>query len=148
MTDVPTLVLDASVAAKWHLLDEDLLEEAMALRADYGQGRISVAMPDFARYEVANIFSVARQRGRLNATAARRAVADFQALGFTFLATQELILDAMGAVERFGCAFYDGLYVALAEQLGTALVTADERLMHRVQGKAPYVKWLGDYGNR
>ena len=146
MADAPTIVLDASVAAKWHLRDEQLVDEALTLRDDYGEGRISVAMPDYARYEVASIFSMAWQRGRLSAAAAHRAVADFEALGFAFFADQALILHGMSLAESLGCSFYDALYLALAEEMGTSVVTANERLVRRVQGKTSHVTWLGDYG--
>jgi predicted nucleic acid-binding protein len=39
-------------------------------------------------------------------------------------------------------AAYDGYYVALAENLGCDLWTADERLLRRLSGRAPFVKAL------
>ena len=145
MAEPAVLVLDASVVAKWHLQDEELQDEASALRAAFGAGRLAVFMPDLARYEVANLLSLAWQRERLTSAAARQAAQDFHALGISFVATPELILDAMIAVERFGCSLYDAVYVSLAEQLSCDLVTADDRLLHRLQGRAPWVRWLGDY---
>jgi len=145
MPDVPTIVLDASVAAKWHLRDEELVGEALGLRDDYAEGRLSVAMPDYARYEVASIFSMAQQRGRISSAVAQNAVGDFELLGFQFYADQALIVHALRLVESLACSFYDALNVALAEELGTLLVTADLRLVHRVAGKTSCVTWLGDY---
>ncbi len=43
MAEVPRYVLDASVAVKWHLDDEDHAEQALAVLADYESGRISLA---------------------------------------------------------------------------------------------------------
>jgi predicted nucleic acid-binding protein len=43
---------------------------------------------------------------------------------------------------------YDAYYVALAESLGCDLWTADRRLFDAVQGKLPFVRWVGDYGQR
>ena len=40
---------------------------------------------------------------------------------------------------------YDATYLALAELRRCEFWTADERLLNRVKGTLPFVKWLGDY---
>jgi predicted nucleic acid-binding protein len=42
-------------------------------------------------------------------------------------------------------AGYDAHYLALAEQLECAFWTDDRRLLRQLNGKVPYVNWIGDY---
>jgi predicted nucleic acid-binding protein len=145
MTDVPLVVLDTSVTAKWYLLDEELQVEALSVHAAFDQGRISVTMPDVARYELANALSVARKRGRIGEAEAQQAIANFLSWDFTYVGTDDLILAAVDAARRFDCALSDALYLALAESIGCDLVTADRVLLAKAHPAASWVKWLGDY---
>ncbi len=53
---VSALVLDASVAVKWHLKDEDYAAEAALLLEDFGQGELELVAPAQIRYEVPSAF--------------------------------------------------------------------------------------------
>ncbi len=139
----PVLVIDASVVVKWYLLDEDSAEDALALRSAFNEGRFSIAMPDVARYEVANALSVARRRRRISEAEARQAVADFLTWDFAYVGTDDLILSAVDVARRFDCALYDALYLALAETLACDFVTADRVLFEKAHPAASWAKWLG-----
>jgi predicted nucleic acid-binding protein len=145
MPDNLLLVVDASVIAKWYLTDEESSAAAVALRSAFSEGHVSIAVPDLMSYEVANAIHIARQRGRLGTHDVQHAVADLISWDFVYSGADELLVEGMDAARRFGCALYDAAYVALAEQLGCDLVTADQRLVHKLQPSAPWVKWLGDY---
>jgi excisionase family DNA binding protein len=54
MRDSSRYVVDASVAAKWDLNDEEYQDPAYALLIDYQEGRTQLIAPDHLRYEVAN----------------------------------------------------------------------------------------------
>jgi predicted nucleic acid-binding protein len=43
----------------------------------------------------------------------------------------------------YGRSVYDSSYLALAEQEGVDLITADERLLNSVQKDLPWVRWIG-----
>lgn len=145
MSSSAPLVLDASVTAKWYLLDEELQVEALSIHKAFDRGDVALLMPDVARYEVTNSLSVAWRRGRLSEPVARRALSDFLSWDFIYVATNELILTAIDAARNFDCALYDGLYLALAEMSGCDLITADRRLFAKTHMQAHWVKWLGDY---
>jgi predicted nucleic acid-binding protein len=55
-----------------------------------------------------------------------------------------LITSAYAVAGSYGCALYDGLYVALALRLGMQLITADRRLFSRVQ-QVPNTLWVSDW---
>ena len=58
----------------------------------------------------------------------------------------DLIVDALKIAIVQGITAYDACYLALAQQLGTPCVTADEKLARRLTSTTSNVRWLGDFG--
>ena len=77
------LVVDASVAAKWHLQDEDHAVQALLLLERFGRGEIELIAPSQIRFEVPSTFAVATigQRPRLTDSEARAAIEELLSLG-------------------------------------------------------------------
>lgn len=122
-------VLDASIAMKWYLPDEVHAEEATnALPAAFSQGHVTLLVPHHIYYEVANALRTAVNRGRVTEENARRALDDFLALELPAAIGIHLIGRGWNAAKVYSCAFYDGLYLALAEMLDAPLIHADRRL--------------------
>ena len=144
MPDLPLVVLDASVIVKWYLPGEQGAAEAARFQERYLSSIPRIVVPDVVRYEVANAVSVALRRGRISADDARQATADFLSWDFTYVGTNNLILAAADVAQRFDCAFYDALYLAVAETAGCDLVTADRGLFAKTHNHMSWVKWLGD----
>lgn len=138
------LVVDASVAAKWHLRDEELATEALAVLTRFVNGDLALLAPDHLRYEVASTLTVATlgARPRLQRPIAERAIAQFLSLGIETIGTNAVIRAAFPLVRQYGVAFYDALYLALSLDLGIPLITADRRFYQRVR-TLPDVIWLG-----
>jgi predicted nucleic acid-binding protein len=44
----------------------------------------------------------------------------------------------------YGRSIYDSSYLALADQEGIDLITADERLFNRVLKDLPWIRWIGN----
>lgn len=143
---VESLVVDASVAAKWHLQDEDEATEALALLARYAAGKLRLFAPEHIRYEVPSTIIAATlvTPPRLSPANAERSIATFLSLGIQTVNTDALIRAGFPLVRRYRIAFYDAVYLALAQELGVSLITADRKLYRRV-GELPEVIWLGDY---
>ncbi len=140
------LVIDASVAAKWHLSDEEYEEQALSILSSFAQGQVDLVAPGQIRYEVPAAIAVATRgrRPRLSREQGQEAIAEFLALGIKTVGDDDLVLAAYGLVHRYGCAFYDALYLALAQRLAVPFVTADAKLYHSVS-EVSGVRWLGDY---
>jgi predicted nucleic acid-binding protein len=139
-------VVDASVAVKWHLPDEDDADIAFALLDQFEQGEVDLLAPYHIRYEVGSAITVATLgRGpRLSRVEGELAIAEFLALQLQTRTDDALIPSAHALVHQHGCAFYDALYLALADRLQLPFITADRRLHQRI-GHLPNVVWLGDY---
>lgn len=140
------VVVDASVAVKWHLRDEDYAAESALLLQQYAQGEVELIAPTQINYEVASAISVATigQAPRLSLEQGREAIEEFLSLAIRTIAAPELILEAYPLVHQHGIALYDALYVALSLRLKTPLVNADRRLQQRA-GQLSNVVWIGDY---
>ena len=138
-------VVDASVALKWYLRDEEHVAEADRICSGYLAGQVDVIAPYYIRYEVASGLDMARVQGRLAADAVPRELANFLVLGVAQDPDgDELIMQSVRRAEAYGITSYDALYLALAEQLGLAFVTADRRLYQRIREHVPYARWIGN----
>jgi predicted nucleic acid-binding protein len=138
------VVLDASVAAKWFLprAGEPLAEEALALLRRYADGEIELIVPDLFWAEFGNVLWKAVRMGRVLEKAAVEALTDMLKARLPTVSGQELAEDALAIALSTGRPVYDAMYVALAVQKDSTLITADERLVNALATRWP-VKWLG-----
>jgi predicted nucleic acid-binding protein len=72
------VVIDASVALKWRLRDEEATLQADALLDDFLASKLDLFTPTLFDYEIANALKVAVTMGRLTENEALSAIADFQ----------------------------------------------------------------------
>jgi predicted nucleic acid-binding protein len=145
---LPRSIVDASVAVKWYLRDEDDLTAADTLLTDFREDRIQLVAPEHIRYEVPSAFRNAMRTNRLTLEQVRRAIAGFLAWPITTVRDDDVILAASDQAVRFGCSFYDGLYLALAESTQHPFVHADLRLRNALGTQFPLAIWLDDYASR
>lgn len=146
MRSADSYVVDASVAVKWHLVDEDDAEQALAIWRGFNNGEFALLAPEHIRYEAPNAISQAtlRSPARLTRDEGRQAVAEFLASGLTTFSDSDLIAATIPLVYEFGCAFYDAVYVALSQRMKRPFITADARLYQRVRLHTDTI-WIGDW---
>jgi predicted nucleic acid-binding protein len=128
---VNQVVLDASVVAKWFQTeDEDHVEVAQGLRSEYEAGKLTVLAPPLLTLELLN-------------SAARRWGWDEHQLVELAQTLEQISFERVDAdpvaVARWaarGLTAYDAAYVAVAEQTGATLVTADAEILARAPGVA------------
>lgn len=139
-----TYVLDASVAAKWMLPSkgESLHAEALTWLARHASSKLVLIVPDLFWIEVANVLWRAVRYARVTKTEAPWAMAELRERGVETMSTAKLIDAAFEIAVTYQRTVYDSLYIALAKEQKTYLVTADEKLANAVAAHLP-VKWLG-----
>jgi len=139
-----TFVLDASVAVKWAMpsAKEPQTHEAVELLKRYVRGEVDFVVPDLFWAEVGNVLWNGARRGRWNRSDAETGAADFIARGFVTVPSLALMPEALRLAFAYDRAVYDCLYVALAVQTKTEMITADERLANALAAHLP-LKWLG-----
>jgi predicted nucleic acid-binding protein len=91
----------------------------------------------------ANSRKGARQR-RWRQDEAEAVAADMRARDFATVSSARLLPEALRIAFAYDRSVYDCLYVALAVQSKTDLITADERLANSLAAHLP-VKWLGTF---
>jgi len=126
-------VVDSSVAAKWRLKDEDLVEEAELLLQRYMASKIQLVAPSLIRYELASVLEKARRLGRIGGDDVE------DSLRYLLGLAVHLDRDSNSLIERASVlaadltlSTYDATYVALAEDLDVTLVTNDRRIVDRL----------------
>ena len=137
-------VLDASVAAKWFLrVGEPLAAEALQLLKSYKAGEADFLVPDVFFAEFANILWKPQLRGRCDATLADAAILEVIGIGFPAFSSFSfsLIEAAIQIARAYQRTVYDCIYMALAVETRSEVVTADERLANSLPGLP--VVWLG-----
>lgn len=140
-------VIDASVAVKWELTDnEEDVEQARLLLSRFAQGEVALVAPQQIIYEVPSAIAVATlgREARLTQQGGEEAINDFLSIGLPTISDNELIIEAYRLVYQHDIAFYDALYLALAQRLKYRFITSDNRLYARVN-QLPEVVWLGNY---
>jgi predicted nucleic acid-binding protein len=139
-----TLVLDASVAAKWFLppVGETLALEAFGLLERYAKGDLRFLVPDLFWPEFGNILWKAVRLKRISRAAAEEALGALEARKIPTFPTSSLLKEAFAIAVTFDRTVYDGMYVALAVAANAPLVTADERLVNALATHFS-IRWLG-----
>lgn len=131
-----TVVVDASVAAKWFLPEP---EAAAALRLLDGRRRL--VAPDLIRTEVGNIIWKLCTRKLLAADEAAEMLDHFLAMPLGIHDSALLLPAALEIAVATRRTVYDSLYLALAIELGATVVTADRRWANALS-PGPFARFL------
>lgn len=137
-----TIIIDASVVAKWLLPDEndpfaDTIKNAFINR------EITVAVPTLIFYEINNLLKSAAISKRISVLDAIDFYDNFLDLDFTIHWSKDLLKNSLHKALNLNISAYDASYIALAQSLQTSLFTADEKLVKKVHSK--WVKSLEEY---
>jgi predicted nucleic acid-binding protein len=139
------ICVDASVAAKW-VLTEAYTDEAIALAERcLDEGRLMIA-PPLIEAEMANTLRQVMVKHLVSLSQATRLLRGFAMYPVSLRSGQRLYEDALRVADRFGLpSAYDAQYVALAEAHSCDMWTDDHRLLRQLNGRLPFVRWIGDY---
>lgn len=131
-------VIDSSVSFKWVVAENDS-DKAQRLRADFRNGVHDLLAADIFPAEVANALLMAERRGRINPGELAIHVADILSTTPRLEPTSPLLQRVAEIVATFRISIYDCLYVALAEREACDFVTADEKLVKKLQAQFPFL---------
>lgn len=143
------IVLDASAALKL-VLAEALSDQAEALfTATVSAGQPVYGPPTLFSEVLSALYKRTRYSNPVTALSleqAGQALTALLDLGIDQIAPVDLYAATLAFAAAHGLTrTYDALYVVLAQLLGVELWTDDQRLINALAGKAPWVRWLGDY---
>lgn len=137
------VIVDSGVLVSGFLGDEPASNEARLLVDAYGEGLLSLLAPTVLPHELTNAILKAVRRARIAQSDADDVFSKYAQFEVSLCPVDPA--HAYGLAQRFGRSAYDAAYLALAEQEGLPLITADERLYNAVKGSLPWVVWLPEW---
>jgi predicted nucleic acid-binding protein len=147
LVERPSVVVDASVVARWYVNNPPLVPPARRVQADSDGGSISLLAPENLVYEVAGVIHQAVFARRLNAQRGREQLERFLATDITLVETNDLVVPAWELSVRYGCSYYDAIYLEIARRQDCPFVHADGRLHRALAGRFPREVWIEDYNS-
>lgn len=134
------IVLDASVAIKWFVKDEPLVDEAEQVLLAIERDPTSYLVPDLFMNE---LLAVLCRLPRSQRSSVQEALALVEALGLNRIGNgHELLALAADFAFRWQLTGYDAVYLALAALSDGTWLTADARAVRRVERQG-LVRLLG-----
>jgi predicted nucleic acid-binding protein len=128
MAGTNLIVIDASVALKWFLIEPDS-EKALLFRSELNLHYIPL-VPSLFYYEICNVLRYKKEFGIRDVEKVLTTLDKFQ---FKFEEFKgEFAQKTIKIAYAHGITIYDASYVALAEIAGAKLITADEKLFKKV----------------
>lgn len=141
-----TWVIDACVAAKWWLSDEQCVAEAGHVLKSIRQGSVEPAVPGLWFYEIANVIVQAHRHKRLTKEQVEEFILEVQNAPVLVYPIHENLPRIAVLASQYSLSAYDAAYLALAESLGCNLLTADDLLFESTSGKCLFVHHLREAG--
>ena len=139
------VVVDASVAVKW-LVREEHTDKALAILQQWHDNEVTPVAPHLLPFEVANALHRRVLSGQFSVGDSARMFLQLVGSRLEFRQTSALHTRALElASELRQSAAYDAHYLALAEEFGCELWTADQRFCRAVSPHARNVRWLGEF---
>ena len=136
-------VVDASVASKW-IVPEPHSENAESLLAG---GTVLLAPAHWAAELATALWAKSAIHGAITRQQTIERVAWIASLEIDVVPLDRLILPATDIAFDLHATAYETLYLALAEQSGAPLVTADRKLFDRAKASSRFAElivWVGD----
>jgi|MudIll2142460700_1097286.scaffolds.fasta_scaffold224593_3 predicted nucleic acid-binding protein len=138
-------VLDASVVLKW-FVDEEDSSQALNLREEFYAGKREIVVPDLLLFEIANAL---RYNASFSVKEIRESLGTLFGIGIEMITpTLSLLGKTVELAEKLDLTCYDATYLALAEELGFELITADERLYRKIVKNSKFkasIRLLADF---
>ncbi len=131
--------VDACVAAKWFLRDEQDDLAALALLERSALGQLELLVPDLFFHEMGSVFLRALRRGRLTESLVLQHLTALEELQLNVEPVRGEMDAALYLGRQLGVSYYDAAYLALAESRGVPLVTSDQKLIEASSGHLDWV---------
>ncbi len=139
------LVIDASVGIKLYV-EEELSHEAEQLFRELTKTPAArFFVPDLFFLECANILWKYVRRFNHDPGQARQDIISLRSLPLRTLAVADLSELSLDLALEKGVSVYDASYAVLASSLHIPMMTADRKLIGKLEGSGVEMRWLGDF---
>jgi predicted nucleic acid-binding protein len=131
-------ICNSSVSFKWVVPEVDS-DKALRLRDNFRNGVHELLAPDVFPIEIGHALTRAERQGRVSAANGWALWLGVMADCPHLVPSIPLMPRAYEISSRMRVGIYDCLYVALAEQENSELVTADDKLIKSLQAQFPFI---------
>jgi predicted nucleic acid-binding protein len=119
-------VIDSSVVTKW-FVSERSSDQAVRIRDEFATGKVRLAAPTLLFYEVMNALRFTGAFDEYDLVLASRSLSKYQ---FKVWRPRGKLLELSTQLSvRGDVTVYDACYVALAQRIGSRLITEDKELL-------------------
>jgi len=139
------IVVDASIAVKWHIRNETYAASALDILFDYKTGKVGFIEPRLFYYETANAVHIAVQRKRITEDEGNDIIKDMLKIEMAVVDSPDMIRLAYDTAKKNNISVYDASYLITAKEHGTFFYTADQKFYNSIKEKEDIVKWIEDY---
>ena len=125
------VVVDASVCLKWVFEEEDS-EKARKLLTLSEKGDIFLLAPEIWEYEIVNGFVSALLKNKLSYLKSKKLLKMVLEARPQMISAHELLLKSLENSHQYRISAYDSAYITLAIENRIVLISADEKLVQKV----------------
>ncbi|MEW6569980.1 MAG: type II toxin-antitoxin system VapC family toxin [Nitrospirota bacterium] len=140
-----SLVIDANVVTKLYI-PEVLADRAEKLFIRVEKGETSFVVPDLIYAEIGNVLWKKHRLKELTTTEIQEILNQVLTIPFIVIAAKSLFELSIDLSVAYDMTVYDALYVSAATIYKTKLVTADKKIVEKLNNTAlrKNIVWLGD----
>lgn len=125
-------VVDCSTAIKWYIPEDD-----SELARQFRNSADEMHSPDFIDVEISAVLTKLLRKKELSESELFSVLRDFRATSLIKRVYTGILIDRAVEISISSSrSIYDCLYIALAERLNVAMVTADEKLVNALASTA------------
>jgi predicted nucleic acid-binding protein len=139
-----TQVVDANVTVKLFVIEEFSPQAWRLFHSGIAGPSLRICVPDLLYLECANILLKYTRRSAYPTVSAFESLARLRTLGLRFVRAADFLPLILELALAYNLSSYDASYAALAQVLQVPFVTADGRLIRKLDGSGIDVIWLGD----
>ena len=126
MAEKDEFVIDSSVVTKWFVSEHDS-DQAIRIRDDFATGKIKLAAPTLLFYEVMNALRFTGAFKEDDLVLASESLSKYR---FEMWRPRGKLLELSTQLSvRGDVTVYDACYVALAQRIGSRVITEDDELL-------------------
>ena len=141
MAEKVEFVIDSSVVTKWFVTEHDS-DKAIRIRDDFATGKIKLAAPTLLFYEVMNALRFTGAFKEDGLVLASKSLSKYQ---FEVWRPRGKLLELSTQFSVKGdVTVYDACYVALAQRIGSKVITEDKELLAKFPKLTTPMDWSND----
>ena len=140
------IIIDASVGVKWFSAEnEEKVEFAVLLQEKHFNGSIELSAPDLFIFEVLNSLVY---KNKFNIAEINKIYDSLKLLNMNIIIPNDTIIkNAVSLSVNLKLSYYDSVYVALAQEMESLLITEDKKILSHA-GKYKFIKNLDYIGDK